>query len=60
MTSQERMELVEWLRNSPSTEWNGQMLVKAADQIEALMREELSHLQAFAQIAVVISKVANS
>ena len=60
MTSQERMELVEWLRYSPSTEWAGQMLVKAADPIEALMREELSHLQAFAQIAVVINKVANS
>jgi hypothetical protein len=29
-------DLVEWLRNSTSAEWNGPMLNKAADEIERL------------------------
>jgi hypothetical protein len=31
-------DIVEWLRNSTSAEWNGPMLNKAADEIERLRR----------------------
>ena len=32
-------DIVEWLRNSTSAEWNGPMLNKAADEIERLETE---------------------
>jgi hypothetical protein len=32
-------DIVEWLRNSTSAEWNGAMLDKAADALEALQAE---------------------
>lgn len=36
---QDREQILEWLRNSSSDEWNGSMLNKAADEIEGLVSE---------------------
>lgn len=36
---QDRGQILDWLRNSSSDEWNGSMLNKAADEIEGLVSE---------------------
>lgn len=36
---QDRQQILDWLRNSSSDEWNGSALNRAADEIEGLVSE---------------------